>query len=172
MRSSRYLVLGLLAYSLAGAASRDPWIRIRSANFELFTTAGEASGRELVRYFEQVHSFFRQAFGLDGTAAQPVRIVSFRSEQEYRPYRASAVADAYFQPGISHDYIVMKSALSDVYPMAVHEYTHLLLRQTRLEVPQWLNEGLAELYSSLDVTGDGVVVGKVIPGRTGTLARE
>ena len=154
------------------AAPRDPWIRIRSANFELFTTAGERTGRDLVRYFEQVHSFFQQAFALDGTAALPVRIVSFRSDKEYLPYRPSEVASAFFEPGFEHDYIVMKNPSSDIYPMAVHEYTHLLLRQTKIEVPPWLNEGLAELYSSLEPEGSKMVVGKVIPGRTRTLARE
>jgi hypothetical protein len=166
------LLLCLFSVSLLPAAGHDPWIRIHSANFELFTTAGERTGRDLIRYFEQVHSFFQQAFGLDGTATLPVRIVSFRSDKEYLPYRLSEVADAYFQPGFAHDYIVMKSPSSDIYPMAVHEYTHLLLRQTRLEIPRWLNEGLAELYSSLEPAGSRRVVGTVIPGRTRTLARE
>jgi Flp pilus assembly protein TadD len=165
------LLLSLLPLPLH-AAPHDPWVRIRSANFELFTTAGERTGRDLVRYFEQVHSFFQQAFGLNGTAALPVRIVSFRSDKEYLPYRPSEVANAFFQPGFEHDYIVMKNPSTDLYPMAVHEYTHLLLRQTRLEVPPWLNEGLAELYSSLEPEGSKMVVGKVIPGRTHTLARE
>jgi len=169
-RGGRILAVAMLAASL-GEAARDPWIRIRSANFELFTTAGESGGRELIRYFEQVHSFFQQAFALDGTALRPVRIISFRSDKEYLPYRPSEVADAFFQPGPEHDYIVMKAATIDLYPMAAHEYTHLLLRQTMLEIPPWLNEGLAELYSSLQASGAKMVVGQVIPGRMRTLAR-
>src|ERR1039457_6328651 len=109
------LLLCLLSISTCHAAPHDPWVRIRSANFELFTTAGERTGRDLVRYFEQVHSFFQQAFGLDGTAALPVRIVSFRSDKEYLPYRPSEVADAFFEPGFEHDYIVMKNPSTDLY---------------------------------------------------------
>jgi tetratricopeptide (TPR) repeat protein len=162
----------LLSVSLLHAAPHDPWVRIRSANFELFTTAGERTGRDLIHYFEQVHSFFQQAFALDGTAAQPVRIVSFRSDKEYLPYRPTEVADAFFEPGFEHDYIVMKNPSTDLYPTAIHEYTHMLLRQTKLDVPPWLNEGLAELYSSLEPEGSKIVVGKVIPGRIHTLARD
>jgi tetratricopeptide (TPR) repeat protein len=154
------------------AAPHDPWVRIRSANFELFTTAGERTGRDLIHYLEQVHSFFQQAFALDGTASLPVRIVSFRFDKEYLPYRPIEVATAFFEPGVEHDYIVMKNPSTDLYPTAIHEYTHLLLRQTRLEVPPWLNEGLAELYSSLEADGSKIVVGKVIPGRIRTLARD
>lgn len=42
------------------AAPHDPWLRIASANFELFTTAGERSGRDL-RHFEQVRRPHRRA---------------------------------------------------------------------------------------------------------------
>ena len=156
----------------ASAAPADPWLRVRSANFELFTTAGEKNGRDLVRHFEQVRSFFLQAFQLDGVRREPVRIISFRSDKEYQPYRPSEVAEAFFQPGIDHDYIVMKNSSRELYAAATHEYTHLLLRQTRIEIPLWLNEGLAELYSSLEPSGDKIVVGVLIGGRLQTLTRE
>lgn len=154
------------------AAPADLWVRIRSANFELFTTAGERNGRDLVLYLEQVRTFFVQAFDLSGSGSPPLRIVSFRTDKEYQPYSPSKVADAFFQPGIDHDYIVMKSAPGELYPTAVHEYTHLLLRQTQLDVPQWLSEGLAELYSNLETDGSQVRVGKPIPSRVQALARE
>ncbi len=32
---------------------------------------------------------------------------------------------------------------------AAHEYVHLVLRASNLQVPPWLKEGLAELYSTL-----------------------
>jgi len=168
----RPLLLILVAAGTLRAAPADPWIRIRSANFELFTTGSERTGRDLIQYFEQVRGFFQKAFGFDGAAVHPVRIVAFNSDREYLPYRPSDVADAFFQPGFEHDYIVMKNLAGNIYPMAVHEYTHLILRQTRLEIPRWLDEGLAELYSSLEPAGGKMIVGKVIEGRRRTLARE
>ncbi|SPE37566.1 conserved exported hypothetical protein [Candidatus Sulfopaludibacter sp. SbA6] len=156
----------------ASAAPADPWGRIRSDHFELFTTAGERSGRDLIQYLEQVRGFFLQAFDLAGPRFQPVRIVWFRTDKEYRPYRPTEIADAFFQPGIDHDYIVMKTSSADLNATAVHEYIHLLVRETRLEVPHWLDEGLAELYSNLEPMGSEIVVGKPILGRVQTLARE
>ncbi|HLK65441.1 MAG TPA: hypothetical protein VKU19_18510 [Bryobacteraceae bacterium] len=172
LRSKLRLALLFLCAPLLSAASRDPWIRVRSVNFELFTTAGERDGTDLIEQFEQVHSFFQQAFALNGTAVRPVRIISFRSDKEYLPYRPSEVADAFFQPGAEHDYIVMKNPSRDLYPTAIHEYTHLLLRQTKMQIPPWLNEGLAELYASMEASGSKIVVGDLIPGRARTLARE
>jgi hypothetical protein len=34
------------------AAAQDPWRKIASANFELYTTAGDRAGRDLLRHFE------------------------------------------------------------------------------------------------------------------------
>jgi len=156
----------------ASAAPADHWVRIRSDHFELFTTAGERNGRELIQYLEQVRGFFLKAFDLAGPRFQTVRIVWFRSDKEYRPYRPSEIADAFFQPGLDHDYIVMKNSSGDLDATAVHEYIHLLVRQTKLEVPRWLNEGLAELYSNLEPAGEEIIVGKPIPARIQTLDRE
>lgn len=171
MTRIRVTIACVLLAATMHATQRDPWVRIRSAHFELFTSAGEPGGRDLVRFFEQVRSFFHQAFSLDGNA-RPVRIVCFRSDKEYQQYRPSEVADAFFQPGVDHDYIVMKGSAAELYPTAIHEYTHLLVRQSRMDLPHWLNEGLAELYASMEPEGSQIVVGNVLPGRLQTLERE
>ena len=36
----------------------EQWLKIKSSNFELFTTAGEKKGREAILYFEQVRGLF------------------------------------------------------------------------------------------------------------------
>ncbi len=164
-------VAALLIWGSLDAAPADPWLRLNSAHFELFTTAGEHAGREALRHFERVRSFFQQAFGLTPHGAHPVRIVAFRTAREYDPYRFNQVAEAYFTSGYHHDFIVMQSASAEHYSMAVHEYTHLLIHQMG-RVPQWLNEGLAELYSNLEVRETGVLVGKPIDGRAAVLATQ
>src|SRR5436853_7881490 len=93
------LVSWLLVFT-ALAAAPDPWLRINSANFELFTTAGERGGRDLARHFEQVRSFFAQAFKLQGSPARPAQVIAFRSEKEFDAYRPSEAASAFFQGGL------------------------------------------------------------------------
>ena len=154
-----------LAAACALAAKGDPWLKITSANFELYTTGGERSGRDLVRHFEQVRSFFVQAFGDGLPDAKPVRIVVFRNEKEYEPYRPNDFATAFFQPGESHDFIIMSNGSTEHYPVAVHEFTHLMVHQSGQKYPPWLNEGLAELFSNLQPVGDKIKVGQDISGR-------
>src|SRR5713101_3874116 len=59
----------------------------------------------------------------------------------------------------------MRNISQENYPVAVHEFTHLLVKHSGAEVPVWFNEGLAELYSTLKTMGNKVMVGQVIPGR-------
>ena len=171
MRRAILLACCLAPTAALAAGANDPWLRMTSANFELFTTAGERSGRDLVRHFEQVRSFFVQVFHAQA-AGRPSRIIAFRSEKEYEPYKPNNVASAFFQGGRAHDFIVMSSASSEHYHVAVHEYTHLLLRQTGVELPVWLNEGVAELYSNLEPQGSKILVGRVIPSRRRSLVSD
>jgi tetratricopeptide (TPR) repeat protein len=153
----------IAACSCYGAESR--WIRLQSANFEMFSSAGPRSARDTIREFEQVRGFFLQAFGGLPPKAVPVRLVAFGSSREFEPYRPNAFADAYYHPTADRDYIVMGRSGADVFPLAVHEYVHLLVRRSGLDLPPWLNEGLAELYSTLRPYGDKILVGDLIPGR-------
>ena len=95
----------------------------------------------------------------------PVRIIAFRSDKEFEPYRFNAASSAFYLEGYDRDYIVMRSISPEYYPVAVHEFTHLLVKHTGADLPIWFNEGLAELYSTLKPAGKKVLVGEVIPGR-------
>jgi Flp pilus assembly protein TadD len=95
----------------------------------------------------------------------PVRIIAFNSEKEYKPYRFNEFADAYYQASRDRDYIVMKSIAQENYPVAIHEYAHLIIRHSGLPLPAWLNEGLAEVHSTLKPYGKQVQYGSILPGR-------
>ena len=120
-------------------------------------------------YFEQVRSFFLQASPAKHAPEFPVRIVAFRSESQYKPYRINESAVAYYAPGRNRDYIVMQDISSEHYPVAIHEYTHLIVKHVGLKLPLWLNEGWADVYSSLAPKGDKALVGSPLPGHFQTL---
>jgi tetratricopeptide (TPR) repeat protein len=148
---------------LRASGSEGPrWLKIKSSNFELFTTAGERSGRDVARHFEQVRAFFLEAMGIGSKSGPPVRIVVFRADQEFAPYAPNEFASAYYLGAQDRDYIVMKSASSERFPVAVHEYIHLLVKHAGIAAPVWFNEGLAELYSNLKPLAGKVAVGDII----------
>lgn len=147
----------------------DQWVKLSTPHFELYTTAGEKKGREAILYFEQVRSFFLESSPSKHAPDFPVRIVAFRSESQYKPYRMNEGALAYYASGHNRDYIVMQDISTEHYPAAIHEYTHLVIQHTGLKLPVWLNEGWAEVYSSLKPKGAKAVVGDLLPGRVQTL---
>jgi hypothetical protein len=150
------------------ANAAEQWIKLETPHFELYTTAGEKKGREAILYFEEVRSFFKQASSAKREEA-PVRIVAFRSEGQYKPYRMNETSVAYYTQNRNHEYIVMQDIASENYPVAIHEYTHLIVQRDKLNLPLWLNEGWADFYSSLRPQGNKALVGALLPGRVQTL---
>ncbi len=163
------------ALLLAPAVARGGpvvWTRIQSDNFELITSAGEKKGREVILYFERVQAVFEKILKSKDTSPLPVRVVVFRTKKEFEPFRIHESTGAFYMSSRDRDYIIMSGGGVEDYPIALHEYTHLLLRHGKQKVPLWLNEGLAELYSSLTPQGKRVMIGSLHPGRMQVLDRE
>jgi len=145
---------------------------MQSPNFDAYSSAGERDTRDALRDFERVRDFFLQVNQREIPKPVPVYVVVFGSEKEYAPYRFNEVATAYSFGGADRDYIVMGRTGDEAARIAVHEYVHLVARHAGLRFPPWLNEGVAELYSTLRMQGDKALVGDLIPGRLQALFTE
>lgn len=162
--------LAVLLFCLPALAA-DEWVRVQSQNFDLYTSAGEKSGRAAVQFFEQVRAFFDK-FGRQQSGRPAVRVMAFKSEKDYDPYRSGSFAAAYYVGTEKRDFIVMqKFGSDDTRAVVLHEYTHLIVNQTRMKIPAWLNEGLAEVFSTLRPAWGKVMIGNLIPGRFQTVHR-
>ena len=164
MGFSRFCLLAnaILASSAWGATE---WTAASSDNFELLTTGGARKARAGIQHFEEVRDFFVRALRFDPKQRQKVKLVAFDSAKEWKRVNPSEVGNAFYRPGLDRDTIAMSSLSGEVYETAVHEYVHLLLRHSGGSVPLWLNEGLAELYSSMNVQGGKMRVGDLHVGR-------
>ena len=163
-----YLRLGMLGLAAAawvyGADVR--WIRMKSSDFDIYSSAGEKATRETLEHFEQVRSFFTQATHSSvATASDPIRIVLFSSKKDFESYRPTEFAAAFYVPAAERDYIVLGGTGSDAFPVAVHEFVHLVAKRDGLKLPVWLNEGMADFYSTLRSYGGKVIAGEFNEGR-------
>ena len=172
MKQYRFRGVVTLLLVVAGLAQGAPprWLKMRSANFELFTSAGERAGRQTIEQFERTRAFFQQAMQREVANSTPVRILLFRSKKEYLPYRLGEVAGAFYLSGPDADLIVLVAGSEP--STVIHEYVHLLVRHSGLRLPLWINEGLADLYSTMRQAGKRTLVGYPLPGRVATLSRE
>jgi tetratricopeptide (TPR) repeat protein len=149
---------------LAGGAASggQKWTRIESKHFEVISDSGAAPARQVLERFELAQRVFLDAPGAPA-AMPPVRVFVFRSERNYEPFRLGPAVQAFFQSGPERDWVVIRYAGAETDRIAVHEYVHALLNRSLVKLPQWLEEGTAELYSTVAVAGQKTIVGNNIP---------
>lgn len=169
--SSRAAGLLCLAWAVLVPASAraQQWTYAASDHFEVYTTGGERRARAALTYFERVHAFFEDVLNLSPVQKVPTRLIVFSSAREYAPYRLNEFATAYYRSGPDRDHIVMQSLDAESYPVVVHEYAHLIMRHSGARFPAWLNEGLAEFYSTISPVAGQMSLGRVPMGRLNEL---
>ncbi|HRJ21361.1 MAG TPA: hypothetical protein PLF84_20125, partial [Bryobacteraceae bacterium] len=168
----RLLICLLIAGGLAVSAQESQWIRVESENFTVYSSAGERRARSYLDDFERVRAFFLQALPTIRPRTETVRIVIFGDRKEYRQYQPNERTPAFYRGGTGEDLIVFGPLGQGAFPVAIHEYVHLLVNHAGLKLPLWLNEGLAEYYSTLEPRGAKVLAGKLPPGRRELLLME
>lgn len=162
----------LFTASLSAPAA-DGWLRLTTPHFELFTDAGESRGSQAILYFEQARSFFEQASPVRKPDDSPVRLVMFRDLTTFAQYRPNNYAIAFYYQSQNRDYILMGQSDEGVFRSALHEYMHLMVRHSGLKLPLWLNEGWAEVYSTMHpLAKGGVAVGDLIQPRVDQLEHD
>lgn len=165
-----FLVQPLLGVSALGLDGH--WIDAKTSHFEIYTELDERQAAQSLKIFEQARTFFLQTGFAAALNSRTVRIIDLESETEYAPYLVKPGAYACYQRAHRGDYIVMRDLKPEHYRVAVHEYTHFVVEQAGLKLPVWLNEGLAEFYSTLEPHGNQWLVGRPPAGRLEALERE
>jgi tetratricopeptide (TPR) repeat protein len=137
------------------------WFETRTAHFNLYSCGDSREVAKLAARLEQ----FREAYsllagGAPAVASPPIVVMAYPDREAMEPFlplyqgRPASMA-AFFNHGADENLIVM--ALSgvgtNVMDVIYHEYTHLLLRHNDRFWPIWLKEGMAEIYSTFEVTG-------------------
>ena len=172
--SASATVFATILLTLAGALpalAEDHWIRLTSVHFEMYTTSDEKKAREAIQHFERVREFFMQASPVKPPGEFPVRIVAFKDAQIMHIYAPNPSVVAYYAPGPLRDSIVMQDPSPESYPVTIHEYLHLVIRHSGMHLPLWLNEGWADVYSTLRPVKDGMAIGDLIPRHMTTLGQ-
>lgn len=161
--------LALLFVLTAGAAfgARDNWRFVKTDHFEVLSSASEKKTRQLVVDLEQFRASFIATFNLKRAHEPRVTVVLFNSEGQFRPYlplyngKPREVA-GYFVPSSDEATIALTAEVDegmDPTETILHEYVHFLLNSRGLRLPTWLNEGIAELFSTFRVSGKFVEYG-------------
>ena len=140
-------------------------MRVRTPNFTVVGNAGESKMRALALQLEQ----FRKAISLLLPRTKidtpvPTTVIVFRNYGSFRPYQplykgeTQTEVAGYFTRGDDVNYIAMTSDVhgKTPYGLVFHEYEHFIVQNNLPNAPLWLNEGLAEYYSTFQPSSDGL----------------
>ncbi len=168
--------LVLLLRGVLVADASDPWIAVTDSHFEIYSQTGGEAPQKALLWFERLRAIFIQG-GFLPEIARPadlpvLRVIGFRSAQEYRQFRMPFSADAYYAGSSHRDYIVMPSLEPRYFATAAHEYAHFALHASGLKIPDWLGEGLAEYFSTLQFANGRYELGGDVLARMQTLQRK
>ena len=143
------------------AQGKDSWTRVQTKNFTLVGNANERDIRKIAIKLETFRETLLVMFPKAKISTPtPTTVVIFKSDLAFRPFKPRYQGKirenvgGYFLPGPHMNYIVLAAEKEVIDPYAVifHEYEHFVLRNNLLHIPLWLDEGLAEFYSSFQTT--------------------
>src|SRR4051794_13940557 len=161
-----FCLFGLL--SLGAAASEDktlaerPWLEARTAHFRVYSCGPTQRVAQVAARLEQFRDAYASLAGAQSVASPPIIVMAFPDHRTMEPYlplyngRPANLA-AFFRRDSDENLIVLylAGAGSDSLEPVFHEYTHLLLRHNMLFWPMWLNEGMADIYSTFEPAPEG-----------------
>jgi tetratricopeptide (TPR) repeat protein len=160
------------------ALARRPWVEMRSEGFCAYTSGSTQMMAMVLARLEQFRFAYSQMAGPQTVVSQPIEVYAFESNADFSPFkpvyegRPSNVAGYFMRRSDSLIIALSLSAdITNTLRVLFHEYTHFLLRKNH-HWPTWLSEGMAELYSTLELQGDSVVLGRPPPDHLRTLADE
>jgi tetratricopeptide (TPR) repeat protein len=167
----------LLAFSAGCGAFRPPltcpanggrvWSETISQHFVLRTDVDAAEARTTLAEMERLHAALAAALARPPQVVEGrVDLVAFASADDYAAITGNhRTSLAHFTPQPDGDLepqptIVMHAGLErETRGTILHELTHRFLHERWSDVPPWLDEGLAQYYSTLEVEGNRAFVG-------------
>ena len=155
-----------------GLAAEPQWTIVRSASMTVIGDQPVALLRDIAQRLENfragVATLIQDA---QRPAPMPTVVFVFGARKAIQPFLPlgkdgrPAAFGGFFHRDADVNYIALSlEGFDDNLPVVFHEYTHLLVRNAVRSVPVWLNEGLAEYYSTFAMApnGDRVEAGRPV----------
>ena len=161
------LLVVLLTFSSAVSQTKETWRSVRTNHLLVIGNADAEQLKQVAAWLEFFHSAFARIVSRNVIdSSVPTTVVIFRDDASFTPFKPlyqgrPANVSGFFQAGTDVNYIALSldTRGRDPYSTAFHEYVHLHVRDNVPGAPVWLNEGLAELYGSIQFSGNEALLG-------------
>jgi hypothetical protein len=173
----RATLFAITALAVAASATdvatalREPdgrWLELGTKHVTIFTDAGESRGRTMALQLERLRLVLSGvAPGLRQDSSRPVYVYVFGEEKSFRAYArkqsVSRKVEGLSFEGADASFVMVNAAAGGgALGVVYHEYLHRLLTDSFPGMPLWLNEGLAEFFSTFWTNGYQAEIGAPI----------
>jgi hypothetical protein len=150
------------------SAGGDQWLQLGSKHFKVFTDLEDAEARRTVAELERVCALLESAWLGDASSSLHTLVVVFRTRGEALEFFPGYAGGRYvtrlpneLEPTPTLLTYGELSLLGRI--TLAHELTHRLTHQVLGPVSTWLNEGLAQYYSTIAGDPENPIVGEPDP---------
>lgn len=157
----------------AGATNVQPWLigsvrgwAYRSAHYRICTTVTDAALlARFIRVMEAAHERYAARYPVPSGRDWPLEIDLLRTDQEWRDFTAAvagAEAEGYLLVGtggytLGDRFVCRSGDKAALFSVAAHEGLHqYMARHFRTRLPPSIEEGLATMFETVEVSGDSV----------------
>ena len=164
----------LLCFALNAAALEPPkpgekWISLTADEFQFISNASPKATLDIARDMLRMRAAVGQITNMKVRSPLATKVFIFANERGFSGYRDAVLNRkseniiGVFAHGDAGNFILMRSDTEAVDRIVYHELTHYFVQNTTAGMPLWLNEGLAEFYSTFRTDGTSVHIGRPIP---------
>ncbi len=160
LRLSLFLILlvangarwGDAAQSATGA--KYSFVLLSTDTLEVISDAGEPLARRALARMQQMERLL-------GRRKTHIRAYLFKDDRWFGDLRPVPTAQGFYQSAAERDYLAVVAGPEGLRALA-HEFVHASLEHTTARRPVWLEEGVAEFYSTVALEKERWVVGRPI----------
>jgi tetratricopeptide (TPR) repeat protein len=156
------ITLGSLVLPLARAA--EEWTQVDAPHFTILTTAAPKVARQWAVELEKFRRTLQLVVAVPEERVRPATIVLFKTERAMRPFkplengRPKDVGGFFVPVADSHAFaLALDEPTKTVRRILFHEAVHWHSAAGEFPLPTWLEEGVAEVYSTFETRDDGTV---------------
>ena len=159
------------------AVAADTWTETKSANFTVWSNAGDGQARDLLWQFEQIRFAVKTLWPWTLELTKPMLVLAVKDEASmkalaprYWEQKGGLRPDSVWVTGPDQHYMVIRAdvhgddnVLLNPYTSAYFSYVNLILTSSfGRELPLWFSRGLAGVQSNTIVQGNQILLGPPI----------
>ncbi len=153
------------AVSLPG--ERERWRAAEAGGFTIYSNSSDRDVARLAANLQHMRDALGSISRLSVRSPRRIKVFLFDATKGFVPYaavltgRTEIKLAGAFTHGRDAEYIILDGQRREASEsVAYHELTHFFVHNNTPGVPLWFNEGLAVFYSTFDVVGGKVKIGR------------